>query len=132
MLYPHMMGQNLCMVGCVHVTEGTSLSWRVHVCVHVLCCGSGYCGVSVYIKQQAHASQSTLLHHNEALCVASRIWFRVLSVLCRVCGCCGKASVAVTFPDVLGLTLFTLAILLSITWLITLTTETVPVCQALY
>lgn len=102
MLYPHMMGQNLCMVGCVHVTEGTSLSWRVHVCVHVLCCGSGYCGVSVYIKQQAHASQSTLLNCDEALCVASRIWFRILSVLCRVCGCCGKAPVCRNVPRCSG------------------------------
>lgn len=40
-----------------------------------MCCvvGLDTVGVSVYIKQQAHASQSTLLNCDEALCVASRL-----------------------------------------------------------
>jgi len=69
-----------------------------------MCCvvGLDTVGVSVYIKQQAHASQSTLLNCDEALCVASRIWFRILSVLCRVCGCCGKAPVCRNVPRCSG------------------------------
>lgn len=39
------------------------------------CCvvGLDTVGVSVCIKQQAHASQSTLLNCDEALCVVNRI-----------------------------------------------------------
>lgn len=44
----------------------------MYVC---MCCvvGLDTVGVSVYIKQQAHASQSTLLNCDEARCVASRL-----------------------------------------------------------
>ena len=50
----------------------------------------------------ARLSWRVSVNCDEALCVASRIWFRILSVLCRVCGCCGKAPVCRNVPRCSG------------------------------
>lgn len=62
------------------------------------------CSLGLCMTEQGCALNRKFLNYDALLCVESGICFRVLSVLCRMCACCGWVFICCrVFLDALGL-----------------------------
>lgn len=78
-----------------------SVPWGCGLVLHIQ---SGHCGMSPCMMEQGCALYRKFLNYDALLCVESGICFRVLSVLCRMCACCGWVFICCrVFLDALGL-----------------------------